>query len=106
MLLCELLHFRPRYICPNCFASRYTVESCDSLSPVYKEENYNSLDLGPEMEKSKEKEKDDDQARNKNSQRAHFHYCLINNPPPHTPENSVQDAQEVDDKEPAVRAGH
>ena len=38
---------------------RYTTESCDNMAPVYKDENFNSLDLGPEVEKDKKEEDDD-----------------------------------------------
>jgi len=43
-------------------ALRYTTESCDNMAPVYKDENFNNLDLGPEVEKEKkEDDKDGDQ---------------------------------------------
>ena len=39
---------------------RYTTESCDNMAPVYKDENFNSLDLGPEVEKKDKNDEDDD----------------------------------------------
>jgi len=41
-------------------ALRYTTESCDNMAPVYKDENFNSLDLGPEVEKKDKNDEDDD----------------------------------------------
>ena len=35
------------------------------MAPVYKEENYNSLDLGPEMEKTKDDKDDDEESKRK-----------------------------------------
>ena len=39
---------------------RYTTESCDNMAPVYKDENFNSLDLGPEVEKKDKNDEDGD----------------------------------------------
>ena len=36
------------------------MDSCDKMAPVYKDENFNNIDLGPEVEKDKKEGDDDD----------------------------------------------